>query len=164
MSTSTIPNLDYIAAAAGGRISAAIGEDCIKNKKRAKTEAKDVDNLVTKALGVVQESGPFACGLFLLSRTGTAADVKQLAAEHVAARRALCELLLLPAESTFAGIQTPWKQRALSPERVGAIKREIVEHLVQLAGVEIDRLMLVKQVWEQALTYARYMARSQKKD
>ena len=54
-------NLDRLAARHAQAITAAA-------KKNGET-AKDIDNTVTKALGVLQENGLYAAALFLTSRS-----------------------------------------------------------------------------------------------
>ena len=153
-------NLDFTAASAADEIQNAIGERC-KGANHNKVLAKDVENLVTKALGVVQESGPFACGLFLLSKAGDK-PIEETPYEAVVACHILSRLLSLPAQYALADIQQAWRDGVLEPKQVNGAKSQIIPHLVKLAGVSIERLLLIKQIWERTLTYARYMARSRK--
>jgi hypothetical protein len=152
-------NLDHLAAANAFQLFTVLGQAC----RDGAVEARHADTLVTKALGVVQESGPFAGGLFLLSRTGATDDPTKRRTEHVLAREALACLIMLPKNAAYAKIQPAWPGvltgRDLSnPGK----KKEVIDYLVKMAGVPLEQLLLIKQVWELTLTYARYMARSQR--
>jgi hypothetical protein len=121
-------NLDLIAArTAQGIIQATQGQ-----------EAASVDNLVTKALGVLQENGVYAAMLYLYSRTSTDKSI----AEQVRPR-----LVSLASE---LGLRPP-EQRDAST---------ILKFLTDTICNDLDRLLLVKQLWEQTLIYARYGAKA----
>jgi hypothetical protein len=63
-------NLDWHAALAGQEIIKATKKHWNKEKgKEEETKANDVENVVTKALGVLQENGVYAALLYLYSRT-----------------------------------------------------------------------------------------------
>lgn len=102
-------------------------------------KASDVENLVTKALGVLQENGIYAGLLYLYSRTG--ATDKPIAEKiRVKLLSLLSELELLTLASTDAST---------------ALK-SLTDHICN----DLDRLLLVKQLWEQTLIYARYGAKA----
>jgi hypothetical protein len=107
--------------------------------------ASDVDNLVTKALGVLQENGVYACGLYLLSRTQ---DKEQKIAAVV-----LDELLKLAAQLPFGWRLTTWQRESDKPQRV-------LEFLSRTVCRELDPLLLTKDTYEQTLIYARYGAKA----
>jgi hypothetical protein len=147
-------NLDYVAAEAATRICEMVGP-------AGAVRANDAENVFTKALGVLQECGPFACSLYLLSRSGSNEGLRGAGAEETVACRTLAGLISLSNGAAFGSIQPEWKLGGvLEAERVSSSKKKIIEHMVQVASVDLDRLMLIKQVWEQVLTYSRYMARS----
>jgi len=127
-------NLDVLAAETAQEI---IGGA----KDTHKPDPDDVDNLVTKALGVLQENGVYAAMLFLLSRTGN----DQAIAKVVRAR--LLDLLI----EKLAYRQIQKNSQA-----------EILQSLTQQICQDLDTLLLVKQVWEQTLIYARYGAKAWK--
>jgi hypothetical protein len=109
-------------------------------------EPQEVDNLVTKALGVFQEDGVYAGFLFLFSRTrkkdqGIAAVVSG-------------QLLALAAEDLPFG----WRM----PEPPDA--RTALEHVSDEICGELDRLLMTKELFEQTLIYARYGAKARKND
>ena len=58
MNRQKIPNLDRLAAVMGKLLSRLVDT-------KSKT---DVDNIVTKALGILQENGIYACFLYLLAK------------------------------------------------------------------------------------------------
>jgi len=102
-------------------------------------EAKEVDNLATKALGVLQENGVYAATLFLYSRTSTDAKIAPFIRQ---------QLLALVAQKVVHQ-QTPQDQ---SQDAL----RFVTEHIAN----DLDTLLLVKQVWEQTLIYVRYGAKA----
>jgi hypothetical protein len=125
-------NLDVIAAETAQAI--------IEGTKGRKSE--DVDNLATKALGVLQENGVYAGMLFLLSRTGADQGIAQVVRDEL--------LKLLTEKLEYTGI----KKKASAAE----ILQSLTKHICQ----DLDTLLLVKQVWEQTLIYTRYSAKARK--
>jgi hypothetical protein len=108
-----------------------------------KDKATAVDNLVTKALGVLQENGVYACFLFLFSRTQ---EKEQKIAEVVRE-----ELLALAASLRFG-----WGE----PDRKDA--STVLAHVSNTICAELDPLLMAKTLFEQTLIYARYGAKAQK--
>ena len=163
------PNLDYVAAGAAAQLTKTLlGEDkghghtCKPPRKGAAGEvtAQDSDNLVTKALGVIAESGVFACGLFLLSKSGNKVGWTELKGDEVAACCTISSLLLLAESPSWKVVQPAWTGAKLDAERINERKRAIIAHLVKISSLGLPELLLIRQVWEQTLTYARYMMRS----
>ncbi len=122
-------NLDLLAAQAAQSI---ITQTATSNN------ASDVENLITKALGVLQENGVYAALLYLYSRT-----TDKSVAESVRAR-----LLSLLSELGLPAL-----------ERNDA--RSALKFMTDNICNDLDRLLLVKQLWEQTLIYARYGAKAQ---
>ncbi len=122
-------NLDTLAAQTAQQIIA----DTMSFK------SAEVDNLATKALGVLQENGVYAATLFLYSRSSTDAKIAPFA------RR---QLLGLAAQEVV--------QQPAPPDQAQDALRFVTEHI---AG-DLDTLLLVKQVWEQTLIYVRYGAKA----
>lgn len=111
---------------------------------RTKDEkAADVDNTLTKALGVLQEDGIYACALFLKSRTGD---------EKKRADPVMDEILNL-----LDGLGFGWgKPSSTKPE-------DILRHISEkVTGDSLERLLLAKETLEQMLIYARYGAKARK--
>lgn len=125
-------NLDLLAAEAAG----AIVRDTIDPGGR---RATDVENLATKALGVLQENGVYASTLFLYSRPKSEEEIAR------AIRQQLLQLAARvcrrPPPSDAAGDALRFTSDLLS---------------------DLDMLLLLKQVWEQTLIYARYGAKAHK--
>lgn len=102
-------------------------------------KASEVDNLATKALGVLQENGVYAATLFLYSRSSKDAQIAPfvrrpllgLAAQEVVNRPA-------PADQSQASLKF------------------VTDHVCN----DLDTLLLVKQLWEQTLIYVRYGAKA----
>lgn len=107
--------------------------------KSKKEKWATVENVVTKALGVLQESGVYAAVLFLETRSKQDQITAAIVENEL---RRLTEKLL--------------------PETSGGKKVEFPVYLSQHVTTGLDRLLLVKQVWEQALIYTRYGAKAEK--
>ena len=110
----------------------------------------DVDNLVTKALGVLQENGVYACMLYLLSRTQ---DKEKRIAAVVSD-----EMLNLLAGLGFEG----WEKPSIpNPKRRAEV---ILKHISGQVTKDLERLLLAKETLEQMMIYARYGAKARKAD
>jgi len=127
-------NLDLYAAQTAQAII-----DAIKT-----SEAQTAENLITKALGVLQENGVYACALFLYA----ARSADQETAEKVRNKLLqMSEPLVLPPEDTKERKEArDWKEGL----------RFVSSHVCS----DLDSLLLVRQVWEQTLIYARYGAKA----
>lgn len=124
---------------------AALHAQAIIEHTRSK-DKEDVENVMTKALGVFQEQGVYAGMLYLLSRSNA---TEQPIAQ--AARNELVELLNDPDLQPF-GLTYP-----------GAINNThaLLNHFVDPVGAApVQTLLLVKSLFEQTLTYARYGAKA----
>lgn len=122
-------NLDRLAAIHGQAIVNRTTGDPIN------ANAKDVDNTVTKALGVLQENGVYACFLYLKSRKS---DEKRRA-DVIAS-----EILNLLNDLGFSQPQ--------NSDALAFIAEEICS--------DLERILLVKDTLEQMLIYARYGAKA----
>ncbi|ACL26660.1 hypothetical protein [Chloroflexus aggregans] len=127
MSNSTQRNLDWLAAK--------YAQNIIKHTQDKK--AGDVDNTITKALGVLQENGVYACFLYLLAREKENGSV------------VVEEMLNVLNELGF-GWGKPANNR---PEAVLA-------HVSEKVTTDLERLLLAKETLEQMLIYARYGAKA----
>lgn len=120
-------NLDIEAAKAA--------QEIISEKKQS---AKDMENLITKTLGVLQENGVYACMLFLYSRTANSDKIS----EHV--RQKLLQMTEL------------LEKKPVNPDKSDDVLKFLTENICN----DIDTLLLTKQLWEQTLIYARYGAKA----
>ncbi|MDZ7261236.1 MAG: hypothetical protein ONB05_03895 [candidate division KSB1 bacterium] len=136
-------NLDQLAAQHAQQIiknaAPSVGEKGIK-------EAKAADVLITKALGVLQENGVYACMLFLFSRTRE--EDKKVA--QAVRSELLVELRELNDKLHF-GWQIP------NSSNDPAI---VLKFYSDTITANLDELLLVKELYEQTLTYARYGAKA----
>lgn len=139
-------NLDYWAADAAQKIVRETSQPIVPTNDSSPRMPKkeEVENLVTKTLGVVQENGIYAGMLFLWSRTGKA--------DEAIALRIRGELLALLTDRL--GI-TP-----ADSEKADADNAETLVYLNNRVCRELDTLVMVKQLWEQTLIYARYGAKA----
>jgi len=129
MTNTTSINLDYLAAK--------YAQTIIQKTKDKK--ASDIENTITKALGVLQEDGVYACFLYLLAREKENGAV------------VVDEMLNLLSSLPF-GWQKPTNDN-------NDILRFIREHVTK----DLDRLLLAREVLEQMLIYARYGAKARDK-
>lgn len=114
-------NLDYLAA----KHAQAFIRD-------AKGKGSEIDNEVTKALGVLQENGVYACFLYLQP------NKKENSA---ALTQAMCDLL-----------------EALDIKKKD--EQDVLTHIAENVTNDLRRLLLAKEVLEQMLIYARYGAKA----
>jgi len=124
-------NLDLEAARAS--------QDIIK--KTNGKGAKEVENFITKTLGVLQENGVYACMLYLYSRSSDSDKISK------PIRNQLIEMTKLVG------------QDAVNNDNV----EDVLIDLTDKICTDIDTLMLTKQLWEQTLVYARYGAKAREK-
>ncbi len=125
-------NLDWHAAKAAQQI--------IKNTANIDTKNKKTENLVTKTLGVLQENGIYAAVLFLCAHSD-----KQIAKEIQK------NLFALLTEGLGMNVITDT-----------ADSQAYLEYLTSHVCHDLDRLLMVKQLWEQTLIYARYGAKARR--
>lgn len=115
----------------------------------SKVEAQHVDNLVTKALGVLQENGTYACTLYLYSRTQS--EEKKVA-EVVRSK------LLNLAEELDDRFKFGWgKAGGREPESA-------LKYVSNKLCEQLDPLLMLKGLWEQTLIYARYGAKARESE
>lgn len=100
-------------------------------------QASDVENTITKSLGVLQEHGVYACFLYLLAK------------EKDNGKTVVAEMLRM-----LDGLGFGWSQPAnLNPET-------ILQHISDKVTGDLERLLLAKETLEQMLIYARYGAKA----
>ena len=127
MTNTTSINLDYLAAKYAQTII----------QKTQDKKPSDVENTMTKALGVLQEDGVYACFLYLLAREKENGAV------------VVDEMLNLLSDLPF-GWQRPTAE-------------EILRFISEQVTKDLDRLLLAREVLEQMLIYARYGAKARDK-
>ncbi len=115
-------------------------QEVIRNTQGEK-KASDVDNTVTRALGILQENGIYACTLFLKSRPK---------AEKDRADAVMTEMLNL-----LDGLGFDWG-------KPGSDRAEdVLQHISdRVTSDNLERLLLAKETLEQMLIYARYGAKA----
>ena len=117
------------------RLAARHAQEIIRRTNDKK--ASDVDNTVTKALGVLHENGVYACFLYLLAKEKENGSV------------VVEEMLNL-----LDGLGFGWgKPDDNSPEK-------ILIHISDKVTANLERLLLAKETLEQVLIYARYGAKA----
>lgn len=117
------------------RLAAQHAQAVITDTKDRKSS--DVENTITKALGVLQEDGVYACFLYLLAK------------EKENGKATVAEMLNLLDSLTFG-----WgKPTSNKPE-------DILSHITEKVTVDLEPLLLAKETLEQMLIYARYGAKA----
>jgi len=120
-------------------------QELIRKTQDMQEKPSDVDNTITKALGVLQENGMYAFTLFLLSRPK---------AEKRRAGVVMAEALDLLAELGF-GWGHPRSNQA----------GDVLQHISdKVTSDNLERLLLAKETLEQMMVYARYGAKARKAD
>ena len=150
---STTPTLDYLAAKTAQEIvleSTAIG-----------IAPKELENLVTKALGVLQAQGVYALYLFLYSKSGEKKAEEKTAALLVGKLwKALSEepakRLGVHEKADVSLEENPLWKSAL--EHRDEVLTAVTEHIT----ADLDTLLLIRDLYEQILIYARYGAKAAK--
>lgn len=133
-------NLDLEAAGTAQKIIAETNKEIVSTKEGERKPTKsDVENLITKALGVLQENGVYACMLFLYSRTSNS----DKAVSEVTRK----ELITM---TRLSGKEAAPKDDA----------EDVLKYLTDNICNDLDSLLVTKQLWEQTLTYARYSAKA----
>lgn len=127
MSNGTSPNLDRLAAQHAQAIIS----------RTTDKKASEVDNTVTKALGVLQENGVYACFLYLRAKEGENGAV------------VVEEMLDL-----LDGLGFGWGKPT------GNSLEEVLSYISEKVTVDLERLLLAKETLEQMLIYARYGAKA----
>ncbi|MFZ5909637.1 MAG: hypothetical protein ACOYYU_06450 [Chloroflexota bacterium] len=119
-------NLDYLAARRA--------QELIGTLKKEGIKIKDAENSLTKALGVLQENGVYACFLYLLARE------KEIGPTVIKQMRELLR---------DVGVQVT--------------SRDNLEYAAELTA-DLPTLLLAKEALERFLTYARYGAKAAQKE
>jgi hypothetical protein len=130
--SNTVTNLD--------RLAAKHAQAVIANTKDSKSS--DIENTVTKALGVLQEDGVYACFLYLLAK------------EKEPGKKVLEQMLGLLEGLGFSW-NKPMKENKID-FRPDVVLKHITDHVTQ----DLERLLLAKETLEQMLIYARYGAKA----
>lgn len=130
--SNTVINLD--------RLAAQHAQAVIKNTENEKSS--DVENTITKALGVMQENGVYACFLYLLAK------------EKQNGKAVVQEMLDLLEKLGF-GWNKPMNNGQID------VRHDIVlKHIIDNVTQDLERLLLTKETLEQMLIYARYGAKA----
>ncbi|KXS44912.1 MAG: hypothetical protein AWU58_1109 [Methanohalophilus sp. T328-1] len=103
---------------------------------------KDDENVITKALGVLQENGPYALFLYLEEKKKKDSDI---------ASNIYSSFIKLIKEDELKPFMAP-------PQGDKSIK-ELTDWLIEISK-DIDKLFLFKKIMEQTLLYARYYAKA----
>jgi len=126
-------NLDYLAACAS---------QSIVDAATTKAQVKTLERVVTKSLGVLQGHGLYGCLVFLFSRSKDEAQAAGMA-------RAGLFKLLGDLPNLAPGAPAP---EAPAQTALAYFSRSILQ--------DLDTLLLVRDLYEQALIYARYYAKA----
>lgn len=113
-------------------------------------DAKALENLVTKTLGVLQEQGVYAMMLFLLSRSSDEKSISENLRPH------LYHLL---------GELPPFRENELlkkldKQSSVAEVLKFYSDHVCD----DLDTLLFVRELYEQTLIYARFGAKAAAKE
>ncbi len=136
-------NLDRLAARSAQRIVAEGGD------------AGKLEILATKTLGVVQENGVYAGMLFLYSRPKAEEDQARAIRDNLLAMLGADEIATLSLRFP-EGQGKPGRQGQWSKDKWADVAQHVSDHVT----VDLDKLLLVKELYEQTLIYVRYGAKA----
>jgi len=144
-------NIDYLAAKHGqAAIEKLVLYDSKGNKRSDKRElakaASAADNTVTKALGVLQEDGIYACFLYLLARETGEKRGQILVAEMLALLEDISNGALSAPKGSDGKVSTDW--------------RNVLTHIREKVVTNLETTLLAREALEQMLIYARYGAKA----
>jgi flavin-dependent dehydrogenase len=122
------------------RLAAEKAQAVIKNTNNQK--ASDVENTVTKALGVLQEDGVYACFLYLLAK------------EKDNGKAVVAEMLDLLEQLAFG-----WN-KPMNNGKVNLGSEIVLKYITDNVTQNLEQLLLTKETLEQMLIYARYGAKA----
>lgn len=117
------------------RLAARHAQQLIEDTREQK--AGDVDNTITRTLGVLQENGVYACFLYLLAKEK---DIGMVI---------VTEMLTL-----LDGLGFGWGQPADNQAQT------VLQHINATVTADLERLLLARETLEQMLIYARYGAKA----
>lgn len=120
--SNTQPNLDRLAA---------------QHAQKIISNTSDVESTVTKALGVLQENGVYACFLYLKAKEQENGDV-------------VVEGML----NLLDGLGFGWGKPTDNSTAA------VLQHISEKVTSDLERLLLAKETLEQMLIYARYGAKA----
>lgn len=136
-------NLEPLAALAANNI---VDSSITQNAK-----ANDAENIVTKSLGVLTEQGIYAFGLFLATRK-RGQDHSVATSIDNALRKLLKDTKFLTDNLTN-----------IPKSEIAEFYRKITAPNENESSVDaLRRILLIKQMFETTLTYARYAAKARK--
>ena len=140
--------LDYLVAKTAQEIVEAVSPG---------VDIKELENIITKALGVLQAQGVYALFLYLYSQSGEDKPIKK-AASHIVAKlwdaltqEPANQLGILKSEE---GLDSWHKAFTQQPEIFTKIRERIT--------ADLDTLLFVRNLYEQTLIYARFHAKAAK--
>jgi hypothetical protein len=106
-------------------------------RRTADKKASEIDNTITKSLGVLQENGVYACFLYLLAKEKGNRDV-------------VVEEMLSLLDALNFGWGKPANYEAAT----------VLKHITDKVTIELERLLMAKETLEKMLIYSRYGAKA----
>jgi len=167
-------HLDRLVVKWARRISQIIGTPCGPFQKIIR--AKEVDDLVGKVLSVLRQRGIYAAVLFLLSSSGeklereggriararaTDMESEEMIACHVTA--SLINLLWdagLFLEQRKVLDSPPESASYIAWDQINGQKEEILKFFLDHVTDNLDRLFLIRDIYEKTLIHARFEAKA----
>jgi hypothetical protein len=125
------------------RLAAKHAQAVIANTENSKSS--DIENTVTKALGVLQEDGVYACFLYLLAK------------EKEPGKKVIKQMLEL-----LEGLKFGWNKPVKEDGTINLLPEVVLKHITDHVTQDLERLLLAKETLEQMLIYTRYGAKARK--
>jgi len=153
------PSLDFLATVTSQRMANVIGKTVKNNKK---VSSSDLENLVTKALGILQSQGVYAMILFLFSRSGKEKEEIKMTPEERCAVEIISRLYTLKNPSETIKTFDPSNSKPeVEPTEINGNKNKFLREFADISK-NLDTLLLVRDLYEQTLIYARFHAKAAK--
>jgi len=122
-----------------------------KAREEIKKPLDTLERLVTKTLGVLQEQGVYAMILFLSSRTSDEKKVAPIIRKH------LLDILCGANDASNSNGIPGFEEKEPPSEDVNKVLEFFSEHVLN----DMDKLLLVRDLYEQTLIYARFGAKAE---
>lgn len=160
----TVVNLDRLAAQHAQNLICCLVDNDKDGRKRDAQNQKDrediqkaankTDTAVTKALGVLQEDGVYACFLYLLAKEKPTKEEKEKKQKSTG-EEVVESMLNLLEELGFS-----WNKPVKEDEKINLSPDIVLKHITDHVTQDLERLLLAKETLEQMLIYARYGAKA----
>lgn len=134
---------------------------CTPENPGEKWDIEALENLATKALGVLQEHGVYAMIVFLLSRSGEKSfDDSKASKENKAAIQLVQALVNALSKSPLNTLDITFTKTL--NRNIHHDKAQLLQHFIRKIAKDLEKLLFVKEFYENTLIYVRHIAKGLK--